>query len=302
MFSDTHFHLLYLAEAGLDLGAIFRSMAARNCAFALDIGTKCGDLPERLSLTEQLLRETGGGETSEQTEAARQAIAGMLHFSAGIWPAVEAIEERQAQVAILESHVAAALNMKVGAPFYGHLRAIGECGLDHHWNPSGVDRRSEADFVPRILRSEAELFEAQLELARRLALPVIVHSREAFEGTFDCIKNVGYDHGVIHCFSYGIDEARAFLERGWFISFAGGITYTKKSQMEDVKKLLRFVPKDRLLLETDAPYLAPVPFRGRVNTPVLVEHIYQYTADLLESGPETLSALVDANAKNLFQL
>ncbi|MDR3284935.1 MAG: TatD family hydrolase [Treponema sp.] len=282
MFSDTHFHLAYLAEQGVDLPQVFRQLAERNCAFALDIGTKCDDLPHRLTLAERIIQEAGD---------AKNRAALMLHFSAGIWPGVDAIQDRAAQTAALKSHVSAELSQ---------VCAVGECGLDHHWNPGGADGRNENDFDAQIIRGEAELFETQLELARAFEFPVIVHSRDAFDGTFSCIKNLSYDNGVIHCFSYGIDEARAFLERGWYISFSGGITYTKKSRLEDMKKLLAFVPKDRLLLETDAPYLSPVPFRGAMNTPVLVEQVYRFASDLLQIDAETLSDLVDRNADKLF--
>jgi TatD DNase family protein len=282
MFSDTHFHLQYLVDNGIDCRQILTDLANRQSAFALDIGTKCGDLPERLALAETL-------------SADNDAIRAMLYFSGGIWPSVDAIGDRTAQVSSLKAHLAAALSAA-----NSHVCALGECGLDHHWNPSGADSRSQDDFDAAILHGEAELFEMQLELARALELPVIVHSRDAFEGTLSCIKNVGYDNGVIHCFSYGIGEARAFLERGWYISFTGAVTYTKKTRLDDMKKLLAFIPCDRLLLETDAPYLAPVPFRGKVNTPVLVEYVYRFVADMLELDAESLSDLVDTNAKRLF--
>ena len=178
--------------------------------------------------------------------------------------------------------------------------AVGECGLDHHWNPSGEDGRCESDFDTETYKGERELFEAQLELAQELKLPVIVHSRDAFEDTLDCLKNVGYDKGIIHCYSYGIEEARAFLDRGWYIAFGGAVTYNKKAKLEAVKELLRFVPSDRFLCETDAPYLAPVPLRGTVNTPVNVEHVYNFIAEVRGMSPEELSNLVDENIKMLF--
>jgi TatD DNase family protein len=287
LFSDTHFHLQHLADGHIDLTQTFLALAARNCAFALDIGTKSDDLPRRISLAEQVFREIEDSQTAEKCRR-------MLHFSGGIWPAKEAILDRNAQVAALQSHLTVALSVR------RPLCALGECGLDHHWNPAGVDLRSEDDFDSAILRGEAELFEMQLDLARTLELPVIVHSRDAFEGTLGCIKNIGWHRGVIHCFSYGIEEARSFLDLGWRISFSGSITYTKKTRLDDMKRLLAFIPQDRLLLETDAPYLAPVPFRGQVNTPILVEQVYRFAAELLNLEIEALSALIDRNARELF--
>ena len=180
--------------------------------------------------------------------------------------------------------------------------AIGECGLDHHWNPGGVDGRCESDFDQQMFLAEKELFELQLEYAKELNLPVIIHSRDAFEDTLDCIKNAGYDNGIIHCYSYGAEEAKAFLERGWYISFSGGVTYTKKSKMEGMKELLTLIPEDRILCETDSPYLAPVPLRGTLNTPVNVEHTYKFIAEIRGTTPEQLSNTVDENIKKLFNL
>jgi TatD DNase family protein len=293
MFSDTHFHLHYLADGGEDCGQILSTLAERNCGFALDIGTKCDDFPVRFSIAENAI-----GQRCKTHDDAQKAdiIRAFLHFSLGIWPMPEAIRMRDAQVAELRVQFAAALDGTVK----NRVCALGECGLDHHWNPSGADNRNADDFTASLIQGEGELFEMQLELARTLTLPVIVHTRDAFDGTLSCIKNIGYDRGVIHCFSYGIDEARAFLDRGWYISFSGSITYIKKSQLDMTKKLLSYIPRERLLLETDAPYLAPVPFRGKVNTPVLVEYVYRAAADLLEIDANELSRLVDDNAKQLF--
>ncbi|MDR3312407.1 MAG: TatD family hydrolase, partial [Spirochaetaceae bacterium] len=277
MFSDTHFHLLHLAERGIDLAPVFQELAERNTAFVLDIGTQTDDLPHRIRLA-------GDAISRINDDTLRRGILQALRFSAGIWPHPDAIRGRASLVPELMRHI-----QQVPG-----VAAMGECGLDHHWNTNGADGRTPEDFTADLLHGEAEMFEMLLEAARKLALPVIVHSREAFDGTLSCIRNVGYDCGVIHCFSYGVEEARSFLDRGWYISFTGAITYTKKTQMDGMKHLLDFVPRDRILLETDAPYLAPVPFRGTVNTPLLVEHVYRYAAGLMETTPDALSALVDA--------
>ena len=149
---------------------------------------------------------------------------------------------------------------------------------------------------------EKEMFEMQLELGKNLSLPVIVHSRDGFEDTLDCIKNVGYHNGIIHCYSYGYEEALKFLDLGWYISFAGSVTYTKKSKLEDMNKLLKCIPEDRILCETDSPYLAPVPHRGTPNSPYLVQHVYEYIAPVRGTSPEKLSEQVDSNIKTLFKM
>ena len=97
-------------------------------------------------------------------------------------------------------------------------------------------------------------------------------------------------------------EAREFLSRGWYLAFGGGVTYTKKSKMEQMFELLRYVPDDRILLETDAPYLAPVPFRGSENNPLLIEHTYRFIAEARGIAVEKLCALVDENIKRLFKI
>lgn len=364
MFSDTHFHFHMLDEE--TQVKVLKEMAQRDCFFGLDIGTHCDDLISRQDGIDKAIEKCAGivsddgaaretGIVSDESfnksaedlsnenlsgETLKSKIKSFIRFSAGIWPAPEAIRDRKNQIEILEKMIRGAgiasdescrsdagiasddgtesgagitsdgcLKNDAGAASddsgvnstYKKVVAIGECGLDHHWNVSGADGRAESDFDEAMFLGESEMFEAQLDMAKRMKLPVVVHSRDAFDGTLECIKNVGYDNGIIHCFSYGIDEARAFLERGWYLAFGGGVTYTKKSKMEAMMELLRFVPKERLLLETDAPYLAPVPFRGTPNNPLLIEHSYKFIADSRGMSVESLCETVDENIKNLFK-
>ena len=290
MFSDTHFHMAHLAERGQNIAALFTALAERGTAFMLDIGNKPGDIDTRLAVMRRAFDEI-------DSQKVKNHVTDFLFFAMGIWPSKDAIVERERAVKALEENFARAKTIDALA---AKTAALGECGIDHHWNPSGADNRAKDDFTAQIIAGEAELFEAQLSLARSLSLPVIVHSRDAFDTTLSCIANVGYDRGVIHCFSYDIPQARAFLERGWYISFSGDITYAKKSAADSMKNLLNFVPRDRFLLETDAPYLAPVPERGKVNTPIFIEYVYRFAAELCGTSAEELSALVDANAQSLF--
>lgn len=329
MYSDTHFHF-HMFEESLQ-PRVLREMAVRDCFFGLDIGTHCDDLISRqdgidkaiekcagLASDEGAVRETGivsdesfkksaEGLSNENLsgEKLKSKIKSFIRFSAGIWPAPEAIRDRKNQIEVLEKMIrgAGAASDDSGAnSTYKKVVAIGECGLDHHWNVSGADGRAESDFDEAMFLGEREMFEAQLDMAKRMKLPVVVHSRDAFDGTLECIKNIGYDNGIIHCFSYGIDEARAFLERGWYLAFGGGVTYTKKSKMEAMMELLCFVPKERLLLETDAPYLAPVPFRGTPNNPLLIEHSYKFIAEVRGVSVESLCETVDSNIRKLFKM
>lgn len=294
MFSDTHFHFkMMTTERGVNGVEVLSTMAQRSCFFGLDIGTHCDDLAERQACVENAI---AGIPDSTLAAKARD----FMYFTAGIWPDVGAIHDRENQMKKLRESILAAESSTDQDTLHRKIVAVGECGIDHHWNPSGEDGRCESDFDTATYQGERELFEAHLELAKELKLPVIVHSRDGFEDTLDCLKNVGYDNGIIHCYSYGIDEARAFLDRGWYIAFGGAITYNKKAKLEAIKELLKFVPSDRFLCETDAPYLAPVPLRGTVNTPVNVEHVYNFAAEVRGTTPEALSELVDTNITHLF--
>lgn len=296
MFSDTHFHFkMMTTERGVNGVEVLTAMAQRSTFLGLDIGTHCDDLAERQACVEKAIVGIADGGLAVKARD-------FMYFTAGIWPDVGAIHDRENQMKLLRESINAASADADQDTLHRKIVAVGECGIDHHWNPSGEDGRCESDFDEQTYRGERELFEAHLELAKELKLPVIVHSRDGFEDTMDCLKNVGYNNGIIHCYSYGIDEARAFLDRGWYIAFGGAITYNKKAKLEAVKELLKFVPSDRFLCETDAPYLAPVPLRGTVNTPVNVEHVYNFAAEVRGTSTEALSNLVDENIKNLFQI
>lgn len=289
MFSDTHFHFRMMAEErGVNGTGILQKMAQSNCFFGLDIGTRADDLIDRIDFLENTIESLPADIIAKTRN--------FIYYSAGIWPDVDEIVNRVDAMKKLEASIDAAAATGV------NVVAIGEGGLDHHWNPSGADGRSEADFTADIYNGERELFQMQLELAQKRNLPMLVHSRDAFEDSLDCIKNVGYHNGIIHCYSYGIDEARAFLDLGWYIAFGGGTTYTKKAKMDDMIALLRYVPNDRILCETDAPYLAPVPHRGEANTPALVRHVYDFVAQARGTSPEELSNVVDENIKTLFKV
>ena len=298
MFSDTHFHYkLMSGEWGVDGVETLTTMAQRNCRFALDSGTQADDLAERQAAVEKSIAQMADVGLANKARD-------FVYFSAGIWPSLDEIGDRENRMKLLRESIEKANGTGAAdqATLHRRVVAIGEGGLDHHWNPAGADGRNEADFDLQTFRGERELFQMQLELARELDLPFIIHSRDAYEDTLDCLKKVGYHNGIVHCYSYGIDEARTFLDLGWYIAFGGATTYAKKSKMEDMKALLRFVPDDRLLLETDAPYLTPVPLRGTPNSPVKIEHTYNFIAEARGTSPEVLSDLVDRNIEKLFKV
>ena len=162
--------------------------------------------------------------------------------------------------------------------------AVGEAGLDYHY---GADRQAE----------QRRLFEAQLELAGELELPVVVHTRSANADTESLLR--GHEGTVVmHCFSEpGL--LAAGLERGWYFSFAGNVTYPKAAEL---RAAAAEVPADRILAETDSPYLAPQPVRGRTNEPAHVVHTVAALAAARGVDPDELATQIDANATAAFTL
>ena len=295
MFSDTHFHYRTMTtDRDVNGIEVLKEMARRNCKFGLDIGTKADDLLERQSLLEKEIAQIHDYKLADK-------VRDFLYFSAGIWPDVDSIHNRFECMKKLEEQIKAAGEQEQDI-LHRKVVAIGEGGIDHHWNPSGVDGRCEGDFDQKIYEGERELFEMQLELSRKMDMPYIVHSRDGFEDTLDCIKNIGWNKGIIHCYSYGLEEAKAFLDLGWYISLSGSVTYTKKAKLAEMEEMIRYIPEDRLLCETDAPYLAPVPERGTVNTPVKVEHTYNFVAKARGIEVEKLWETVDKNIEKLFNV
>lgn len=294
MFSDTHFHFRLMTEGrNLNGVEILEKMAQNNCFFGLDIGTKAGDLLEREQCVENTISAI---KDSNQADKARN----FMYFSAGIWPDVDSIKNRNQEIKTLKNNIETAANDPEQDTLHRKVIALGEFGLDHHWNPEGADGRSESDFDEQVFRGERELFEMQLQMAKEMKLPAIIHSRDAFDDTIDCLKNIGYHNGIIHCYSYGLEEAKKFLDLGWYLAFGGAITYNKKAKLEAIKELLAYVPSDRFLCETDSPYLAPVPLRGTQNSPVNIEYVYDFAAQARGCTKEELSVLVDGNIKKLF--
>ncbi len=162
--------------------------------------------------------------------------------------------------------------------------AIGEIGLDYF--------RKITDF-----ELQKECFRKQIELAKSLDMPFIVHSRDAFSDTFSIIKESDYFNGVFHSFDYGTEEAKIVLDSGMFISFSGMLTFKKK---ESLRKAAQYVPLDRILFETDSPYLAPVPVRGKRNNPEYVKYVYALAAKIKNIGEEDLCEAVKGNFQKLF--
>jgi TatD DNase family protein len=159
--------------------------------------------------------------------------------------------------------------------------AIGECGLDYYY-----------DHSPRDLQREA--FAAQIQLAHERKLPLIVHTRDAWADTFDVFTAEGVpERTIFHCFTGGPEEARRCLDLGAYLSFSGIVSFKTATELHDAARLC---PTDRMLAETDSPYLAPVPFRGRTNQPAYVTHVVAALATLRGEPTESVRHATAANA------
>ena len=168
----------------------------------------------------------------------------------------------------------------------GGFVALGEIGLDYHY-----------DLDPRPV--QAERFERQLELAATLGLPVVIHVRDAHDDMAAILGKHSQNHGVIHSFTGGPIEARRYLDLGWYLGFGGVLTLRNA---EGVREAARLAPHDRLLVETDSPYLAPVPVRGRRCEPAFVAHTLKHLAEVRDEPYEELRGHAIGNALRLFNI
>ena len=172
------------------------------------------------------------------------------------------------------------------------VSAIGEIGLDYHYSTQNATE-------------QVALFRCQLELARMLVLPVVVHSREADDDTLATLReHADMWHGdpcrigVLHCYTGDAEFFGKLLELGFYISFSGIVTFRNADSLRNVA---RGIPDDRLLIETDSPYLTPMPLRGRRNEPAFIEHTAKCLADLRGVSINSLASLTFANASRLFE-
>ncbi len=164
------------------------------------------------------------------------------------------------------------------------IAAIGEIGLDYHY---GADTKEE----------QKKVFFEQLEIAKNINLPVIIHDRDAHNDTFDILRDFKLKDVIFHCFSGNSEFALKCIDKGYYIAIGGVVTF--KNAL-DLKESVKIIPMDRLLLETDAPYLAPVPYRGRLNTPSYLKYIAQEIADLKNIDINEVKRQTTINAKRIF--
>lgn len=164
--------------------------------------------------------------------------------------------------------------------------AIGETGLDYYWDSAQVDLQKRC-------------FKALLELGRKHDLPVIVHDRDAHDDVAAMIEGVPGVRGIMHCFSGDAAFARRMIQNNFYISFAGNLTFKKA---ENLHEAARETPLEWILVETDSPFLSPVPFRGKPNEPARVIHVVEKIAELKGISYEEVAAVTRANAQKVFGL
>lgn len=165
--------------------------------------------------------------------------------------------------------------------------AIGEIGLDYYWDISTKEK-------------QLDYFKQQLLLANELDLPVIVHDREAHQDTFNLLKEIPVNKkGVIHCYSGSVEMAREFIKLGYYLGFGGSTTF---KNAKNVIEVLKEVPQDKFLIETDAPYMTPVPFRGKRNNSMYLKYIVEKIAEIKDLTPKNIEELSENNAKKLFNI
>ena len=167
------------------------------------------------------------------------------------------------------------------------IKAVGEIGLDYYWDKSFVDLQKE-------------VFVKQIKLANELNLPIVVHDREAHKDSFDLLKEYNNNSKVLfHCFSGSVEFMQECVKQGWYIAIGGVVTFKNAIKMKDVAKT---VPLEYLVLETDSPYLTPVPFRGKENSPAYVKYVAEEIANLRDIPVEEIIDITTNNAERFFEI
>lgn len=264
MFVDSHCHLSF-PELAAQLPQIRAAMAAARVDRALCICT-----------------------TLEEFDAVHALALAYDNFwaTAGVHPDNEGIREPT-----VDGLLELAARPKVVA--------IGETGLDYYQMEERKGGRSVDD-----LGWQRDRFRTHIRAARQAGLPLVIHTRASSADTVGILKEEGEDGspgsagGVFHCFTETAEVARAALDLGFYVSFSGILTFKSAA---DLREVARFVPDDRLLIETDSPYLAPVPYRGKVNNPSYVPYVAAQLAELRGQAVEQVADLTSRNFERLFQ-
>jgi TatD DNase family protein len=265
MFFDSHCHLTS-EQLAPDFERVLERALANHVTGFLNIG-------DNLASTRAAIAQA---ETAQSRGVAMFATAGVHPQNA-----LEYAEESTEELRQLASH-----------PL---VRAVGEIGLDFVYD----ETHEQYPGAPRT--AQEEVLRHQLQLAVQLQLPVVIHDREADEALLRVLGEYwnALPSGVFHCFGSSVEIARKVLDLGFHLGFTGLVTF---KNAQSVREVAQFCPRDRLLIETDAPYLAPVPFRGKINEPSYVPRVAETIAALHNISVEDLATVTTQNAQRLFQL
>jgi TatD DNase family protein len=201
-----------------------------------------------------------------------------IFYTLGIHPSSPAEDRRL-------SNLSSLVEQEMNGSSSRLLLGIGECGLDYY-------RMHQ----PKEMQINS--FEVQIDIAKKHNLPLIIHSREAMDETLSILNNKKYGHGIMHCFAGDSKAAKRVLDMGFMISFAGNVTYKNAVELHDAAN---YVPLDRILLETDSPFLTPVPLRGKPNIPEYIKHTYQFVSSLKKVSLAKLEDSVTENFTGLIR-
>ena len=227
----------------------------------------------------QVQRIINFGSTLQSSIAVAELADNFAELYAGVGIHPEEIDDFDAHARDTLAELAA--NKKVVA--------IGEIGLDYHW---------EKDSERRLIQQK--IFIEQLDLARQLKLPVCVHDRDAHADTLRILQTEARDlRGVLHCYSGSLETAREVWKLGWFIGVDGPLTFKNSAKLPEIVKA---APRDMILIETDAPYLAPVPYRGKRNEPAYVVEVAKKLADVRGETLDEVADYTAANARRLYDI
>ena len=264
---DSHAHYFegrFLKETEGGADAILREVMASSVEFILNVGTNCQNSRAAIDQAAQY--------------PGMYAAAGIHPEDCHFLPdADEALEELCRLLGSAETRKR------------DKLVALGEIGLDYHWESYGE--------IPMDKKKQAYFFDAQMRLARELDLPVIIHDREAHGDCFETVLRHPQVRGVFHSYSGSAEMARELVRRGWYLSFSGTLTFKNADR---VREVAASVPRERLLIETDAPYLAPHPMRGKLNHSGLLVYTLEALAKIWGCEVQEAADVTSANAKKLF--
>ena len=269
-FIDSHFHSQFTLEKGVNVFSFYDNSPSNGFLGGIDIGCTHNDLPDRKRSLEKyphILRAAAMGPWEAGASETRGTDPDFEYST------IKSTDQILKELDILKSNIE---NLK---PSF-----IGEIGLDYYWD-YGTHEKQKL------------IFETQMKWASELGKCVLIHDRDADEDIIETIRSLGPDKGgVIHCFDGCEKLLEVSLEHNYYISFAGNLTFKKN---DGLRRLLNRVPQDRLLLETDSPYLTPVPLRGRTNSPEYIVNTYRCAAQVLGMDEDALAERVVENFRNL---